>query len=156
MEIGQYAHSLHQCIKNLATLCRVNDCIRVVVNMSLLEFRSKAAGGFFMMPQTFAGICEVLERPYSDSGCWLTEDLPGVIEKIEAHVAREKAMQQAMQEKIREAELKGKQVFMSYEDELEEENKTREQVSFAMRVFPLLEMLHAAVRKNEKVYWGVP
>ena len=49
--------------------------------MAVLEFRSPASGGFFMMPTTFQGICEVLERPYSESGCWLPEDLPGVIGK---------------------------------------------------------------------------
>ena len=45
--------------------------------MAVLEFRSPASGGFFMMPTTFQGICEVLERPYAESGCWLPEDLPG-------------------------------------------------------------------------------
>lgn len=60
--------------------------------MAVLEFRSPASGGFFMMPTTFQGICEVLERPYSESGCWLPEDLPGVIEKLQAAVDREKDM----------------------------------------------------------------
>ena len=30
--------------------------------MAVLEFRSPASGGFFMMPTTFQGICEVLGR----------------------------------------------------------------------------------------------
>ena len=34
--------------------------------------------------------------------------------------------------------------------------KAKERVSFAMRVFPLLEMLRAAQKKQVKVMWGVP
>ena len=96
--------------------------------MSLLEFRSPAAGGFFMMPETFASICKVIGRPYAESGCWLPEYQAGIIEKLEAEIEREKVLLE----------------------------KAKERVSFAMRVFPLLEMLREAQKKEVKVMWGVP
>ncbi len=123
--------------------------------MALLEFRSPASGGFFMMPETFQGICEVLERLYSESGCWLPEDLPGVIEKLEAAVRREKEMIAEAKARQREQNLKGAPGANPWPDE-EEERKEQERVTFSMRVYPLLEMLHAAQKKNVKVMWGVP
>ena len=123
--------------------------------MALLEFRSPASGGLFMMPTTFQGICEVLDRPYAESGCWLPEDLPAVIEKIEAAVKREKEMNAEAKRRQHEKELKGEPGANAWPDE-EEERKENERVTFSMRVYPLLEMLHAAQKKGKKVMWGVP
>lgn len=123
--------------------------------MAVLEFRSPACGGFFMMPTTFQGICEVLGRPYAESGCWLPEDLPGVIEKLQMAVDREKEMMAEAKRRQRERELKGEPGADPWPDE-EEEKKEREKVTFAMRAYPLLEMLRAAQAHNKKVMWGVP
>lgn len=125
--------------------------------MSLLEFRSPASGGLFMMPSTFQGICEVLDRPYSEAGCWLPEDLAEIIEKIEAAVQREKQLLAEAQERQRERELKGEPGALLWpEEEEEEKKKEQEKVTFAMRAYPLLEMLRAAQTKKKKVMWGVP
>ena len=123
--------------------------------MAVLEFRSPASGGFFMMPTTFQGICEVLERPYAESGCWLPEDLPGVIEKLQTAVDREKDMIEQGKRRERERELKGYPGSNPWPDE-EEEKKALEHVTFSMRVYPLLERLRAAQKKGKKVMWGVP
>ena len=111
--------------------------------MAVLEFRSPASGGFFMMPTTFQGIC------------WLPEDLPGVIEKLQAAVDREKDMIDQGKKRERERELKGYPGGNPWPDE-EEEKKALEHVTFSMRVFPLLEMLRAAQKRGKKVMWGVP
>ena len=127
--------------------------------MSLLEFRSPAAGGFFMMPETFASVCKVIDRPYAESGCWLPEYQAAIIEKLEAEVAREKVLLESIKKRERERELAGRRVFKSFEEEEQEEEenkKAKERVSFAMRVFPLLEMLRAVKKKQVKVMWGVP
>lgn len=108
-----------------------------------------------MMPETFKGICEVLGREYAESGCWLAEDLDGVIGKIEAHVEREKAQLEQAKKRSRERDLAGSGVFMTFAEE-DEERKAQERVSFAMRVFPLLDMLRTARNRGEKVWWGVP
>lgn len=125
--------------------------------MAVLEFRSPASGGLFMMPSTFQGICEVLDRPYSEAGCWLPEDLEEIIEKIEAAVQREKQLLAEAQERQRERELKGEPGALLWpEEEEEEKKKEQEKVTFAMRAYPLLEMLRAAQAKKKKVMWGVP
>lgn len=108
-----------------------------------------------MMPETFDSICKVLDRPYAEQGCWLPEDLDGVIEKIERHVQQEKRMLELAKQKSRQRELAGQGAFMTFAEE-EEERKAQEKVSFGMRVFPLLEMLKAARKKEQKVWWGVP
>lgn len=125
--------------------------------MAVLEFRSPACGGIFMMPATFQGICEVLERPYSESGCWLPEDLAKVIDKIEAAARREKELMEEARQKQREHDLKGQPGAWAWpEEEEEEKRKEREKVTFAMRAYPLLEMLRTAQAKGKKVMWGVP
>ena len=50
---------------------------------------------------------------------------------------------------------KGEPGANAWPDE-EEERKENERVTFSMRVYPLLEMLHAAQKKGKKVMWGVP
>lgn len=124
--------------------------------MSVLEFRSPASGGFFMMSETFQGFCEVLGRPYAASGCWLPEDLDGVIEKIEAAVQREKDMLAESRKRLCEHDLKGDPGALDWPYEEEEKRRENERVTFAMRAYPLLEMLRAARAKNKKVMWGVP
>lgn len=123
--------------------------------MGLLEFRSPAAGGFFMMPDTFRAVCKVLDKDYAAEGCWLPEDLPKILQLIEQEVAREKVLLEAQKAKREERERAGRSAFLSYEEE-EEEKKLMQRVSFAMRVFPLTEMLRAAIKKKAKVMWGVP
>lgn len=123
--------------------------------MAVLEFRSPAAGGFIMMSDTFKRICEVLGRHYSDSGCLLPEDLNEAIEKIEAEIAREKAVMAEIKQKEHEDDLKGKTVFQTFAEE-DEEKKARERISFCMRVYPFLEMMKAAKKKDVKLWWGVP
>ena len=36
--------------------------------MALIEFRSKAAAGFYMMPASFSQVCKVWGRGYSEQG----------------------------------------------------------------------------------------
>ena len=78
-----------------------------------------------------------------------------MIEKIEKAVQREKEMLAEAQKRQRERELKGEPGVSLWPDE-EEEKKEQEKVTFAMRAFPLLEMLRAAQAKKKKVMWGVP
>lgn len=123
--------------------------------MAVLEFRSPAAGGFIMMSDTFKRICEVLGRTYSESGCLLPEDMDAAIDKIENEISREKALMAQMEQKLHEQDLQAKQVFQTFAEE-DEEKKARERISFCMRVYPFLEMLKAAKKKDVKLWWGVP
>ena len=122
--------------------------------MALLEFRCKAAGGFFMMPATFKEVCKVLNRPYAESGSWPEEDVAGILEVLEKEVqqARDRAAQE--DKAWAEENLRGRG-YMTYEQE-EEQKKRLERVNFATRVFPMLEMLRAAQKRGVPVMWGVP
>lgn len=108
-----------------------------------------------MMSDTFKRICEVLGRPYSESGCLLPEDLDSAIEKIENEVNREKAEIEQRKKLEHEEDLKGSAVFQTFAEE-DEEKKARERISFCMRVYPFLEMMKAARKKEVKLWWGVP
>ncbi len=126
--------------------------------MSLLEFRSKAAAGFYMMPDTFRSACRVMGREYAEQGCFLPEDLPSLIKKLSYEIAREKAVLAELQAKREQREREGRG-FLSYEEEdaqREEERKAAEKVPMSVRFFPLIEMMQQAEKKHQNVMWGVP
>ena len=60
--------------------------------MALIEFRSKAAAGFYMMPASFSQVCKVWGRGYSEQGSIPPEDLPDLITRLEAAVKLEKGL----------------------------------------------------------------
>lgn len=127
--------------------------------MALLEFRSKAAGGFFMMPETFHAVCKVLGIGYAEKGAWPAEDLPGKLETLQREIEKEAQLLAALKKRWEELERRSQVAFLSYEEEeeLAEEKKRREQfVSFHTRIFPLLDMMKSAIRAKESVMWGVP
>lgn len=126
--------------------------------MALLEFRSKAAAGFYMMPDTFRSACRVMGREYSEQGCLLSGDLQALIEKLTEEIAREKVLLAELQAKKAQREREGKG-FLSYEEEeaqAEEERKALERVPMSVRFFPLLEMMQLAQKMHQNVMWGVP
>lgn len=123
--------------------------------MALLEFRSKAAGGFFLMPETFREICKVVSRPYSESGSWPKEDLTEILSRLDAEIARETATLSQINEESRQKDLAGRE-YLSFEEEDELQRVREKRVSFRMRTFPLREMLEAAIKKDVPIMWGVP
>lgn len=123
--------------------------------MALLEFRSKAAAGFYMMSDTFKAVCRVLGRDYGESGCLPPEDLPPLIEKLSDEIEREKAWIAEQVAKREKLEREGRGGFMTFEEE-EEEKKAREHVPMSVRIFPLLDMMQKAATKKQNVMWGVP
>ncbi len=123
--------------------------------MALLEFRSKAAGGFFLMPETFREICKVVSRPYSESGSWPKEDLKEILAKLDEEVNRETLALSQISEDCRQRELAGRE-YLSFEEEDELERVREKRVSFRMRTFPLREMLEASIKKDVPIMWGVP
>lgn len=127
---------------------------REVQRMGLLEFRSKAAGGLFMMPATFKEVCRILGRPYSESGAFESDDLENVLSKLECVCVSLREEEAEAQRRWDEKNLEGK-AFLSYEEE-DELKRRKEMVNFSTRVFPLLEILRAAKKKNVPVMWGVP
>ena len=125
--------------------------------MALLEFRSPASGAFFMMPETFKTICEVLGREYVGSGCWLPEDMPAMIKRLEEEVERERIKLEDAKRRREERETARWPMSFEQEEELKKQKELEAQRgSFGMRVYPLVEMMHAAVKKEKKLMWGEP
>lgn len=125
--------------------------------MAVLEFKSPASGGFIMLSDTFKRVCGVLQRPYSENGCLMPEDLDAAIASLEDEIRREQPLIKAQREQERINELKRKfPTFAEEDEEKRERERARERVSFTMRVFPLLEMMRAARKKKVKLWWGVP
>lgn len=122
--------------------------------MALLEFRSKAAGGFFLLPATFQEICKVLGRSFSQSGSWTVDELPQILETLEQEVVREKKMLATEEATLREKEACGR--GYPIEDEEQRRRQREDFVSFGMRTVPLREMLRAAIAKRVPVMWGIP
>ena len=118
--------------------------------MALIEFRSKAAAGFYMMPASFSQVCKVWGRGYSEQGSIPPEDLPDLITRLEAAVKLEKE---------RLAEEKQSSRYLSYAEEDEREKKRTEaaqRVPFSVRVYPLLEMMKKSQDAGVSIMWGVP
>lgn len=107
-----------------------------------------------MMPSTFKEVCRVLNRPYTESGSWPEEDIEGILKSLEEAIQRDRE-RVAEENKVWEEEnLKGR-AYLTYEQE-EAEKKRQERINFSTRVFPMVEMLRAAQKKNVPVMWGVP
>ncbi len=122
--------------------------------MALLEFRSKCAGGFFLMPETFQEICKVVRCSYSERGCWPPNELKQILDLLEEEVAREKKQKAIGDEEFRKRELAGRG---SLSFDVEEERQRRDNyVSFGMRTFPLREMIRESIKKQVPVMWGIP
>ncbi len=122
--------------------------------MALLEFRSKAAAGFFLLPATFREICKVLGRPFTQSGSWTADELPQILDVLEKEVSSEKQRLAEQEAVLREKEASGRGYLTEHEEELRQQHENF--VSFGMRTVPLREMLRAAIDKQVPVMWGIP
>ncbi len=112
----------------------------------LITFKSKAAAEVLMYATHATPILELLGKDVA-RGVITAEESADAIRKIEAEIERRKQAdadrEAAMRDPINEAE----------EDEVDAARAAH--VSFAARVFPLLDMLRAAQREREFVMWGV-
>lgn len=123
--------------------------------MAVLEFRSKAAGGFYMMTDAFQAACRIWGREYSEKGCILPEDLPPLVEKLGEAITKEREELVRQREWLEKRERES--VTMA-EDEVVSEMKQRmaQAAPMCTRLFPLYEMMQKAAEKKVNVFWGVP
>lgn len=121
----------------------------------LLEFRSKATGGFFMMPHTFREVCRALDFEYAESGAWQPEVLPGYLAKLEETVELERKRIEEQRRIEREQFLAGLG-FLDPEKEKEEQERHDNLVSFGQRTYPLRDMISLSIKAGVPVMWGIP
>lgn len=114
--------------------------------MALVVFRSKAAGEIFMFNETARRIFEIIGKDEGPRGVITAEQVPDVLNRLQAAVDEEKAALKAAEDEARGADRSGSGVT---------EPAGQRAITLSQRAFPLLEMLHAAQKKNVDVTWGV-
>lgn len=113
--------------------------------MSLVVFRSKAAGEIFMFAETARRILSILGKDENaERGVIAVEEVPVALARLQAAVDEEKAQLSAAARAAESAERRG-----------EDEPAAQRPVTLGQRAYPLLEMLRAAERKKVPVTWGV-
>lgn len=109
----------------------------------LITFKSKAAAEVLMYATHAKPILDLLGKDVA-RGVITAEETGGAIQQIEAEIARRK-----------QAEAAQDAAAGNQNDDQASDAARADQVSFATRIFPLLEMLRAAQRDKEFVMWGV-
>jgi hypothetical protein len=113
-------------------------------DMSLVVFRSKAAGEIFMFAETARRIFEILGRPDAPRGVITAAQVPEALQRLSAAVEQEKADLQAAAAAARQDDRRG-----------DGEGAAPVAITLGQRTYPLIEMLRAAEKKQVDVTWGV-
>lgn len=111
--------------------------------MSLVVFRSKAAGEIFMFAETSRRILEIIGREDAPRGVITAEQVPAALQRLASAVEQEKADAKAAAAAAEQA------------DRRSEPADTAQQITLGQRAYPLIEMLRAAERRKVDVTWGV-
>ena len=113
----------------------------------LITFKSKAAAEVIMYKEHAQRILELIGKDVN-LGVITSEETAGAIKVIEAAVAESRI--HPISEKV------ARDVGIHHNaDGDDNDHEKSEAVSFSARVFPLLEMLHAAHKMQREVMWGV-
>ena len=109
----------------------------------ITEFRSKAAGGFFMTEPAVRMIFSAIGRDFTPSGIFTEEQVPVVRRKLANAIEQSRSQDRAAMAQYNESILP-------------QESTTQDlEVGLSQRAFPLLEMLIAAEKQKVPVVWGV-
>jgi hypothetical protein len=112
--------------------------------MSLVVFRSKAAGEIFMFAETARRIFELIGRSDAARGVITAEQVPDALQRLVAAVEQEKADIKAAHAAADRDDRRGS-----------DEPAAPAPITLGQRAFPLIEMLRAAEKKKVDVTWGV-
>jgi len=105
----------------------------------LITFKSKAAADVLMYQQHAQPMLNLLGK-LVDRGVISAEEMPDAILKLEAEIVRQKITHGVQQDE---------------DDHQQDHHQAMQSVSFAVRAFPLLEMMRAAKRDHAFIMWGV-
>jgi hypothetical protein len=114
--------------------------------MTLVVFRSKAAGEIFMFAETARRIFEIIGKDEGPRGVITADQVPDALDRLQAAVDEEKAALKAAEDEARGAD-RGASV--------DTEVPGQRAITLGQRAFPLLEMLRAAHKMQVDVTWGV-
>jgi hypothetical protein len=113
----------------------------------LITFTSKAAADIIMYQEHIAPILSLLGKDIQ-RGVITSEETASVIQKIEEFLASNSLAKEKQNEKDNNT---------VHENDLDDYEKKilRDTVSLSTRLFPFLEMLRAADKKQVAILWGV-
>ncbi|MBU6326012.1 MAG: DUF1840 family protein [Verrucomicrobia bacterium] len=109
----------------------------------IIEFKSKAAAGFFMTEPVMRLVFTAIGHEFAPSGIFTAEQVPAVRSKLAHAIEQSRLQDRASIAQHDESSLAG------------ESNAQDLQVGLSQRAFPLLEMLAAAEKQKVPVVWGV-
>lgn len=111
----------------------------------LIKFHSKAAADVLMYEQHAEPILRMLNKDLH-RGIITADQTAGAIAMLEQEIARSASMPQHDDVHVHDHRINADD---------EDDPKPRQQVSFAARAYPLLDMLRAANKMHTDVVWGV-
>ena len=113
----------------------------------LITFKSKSAAEVTMYKEHIAMVLDILNKN-SERGIITAAETANAIHEIE------KLIEQDKQERLQHDELNKNSDEDDDIDEFEKRKK-RDIVTLSARLFPILDMLRAANKKQEDILWGV-
>lgn len=132
----------------------------------LVIFKSKVAGDIIMFEENAKAVLDALGRDV-DKGIILADEMEEAIAKLQAEIeqrkiieAKEKTERDAQDKERAQREERARESgdVKELEKILQEKERRKERpepVSFAARVYPLMEMLKRAQKKKKDIVWGV-
>ena len=109
--------------------------------MSIVVFRSRAAGEIVMMGDTAQRLLALIGKPMTERGVIPVNQLADAIERLTGAVEQEKRLAGTRQEEAGSGD--------------DGDRAAEPPVGLAQRAFPLVAMLRAAQRFGADVTWGV-
>lgn len=102
----------------------------------LYKFQCKNSADVLMLSDLTQLIFNVIEKPLESKGVFLVEQLKPAIDKLEAAITRDIELRETL-------------------DSDDSENNALIADRFGQRAFPFIQLLKAALSKEEMVIWGV-
>ncbi len=109
----------------------------------IIEFKSKAIGGFFMTEPVMKIVFSAIGQEFSEKGIFTADQVPIVRAKLASVVEQSRVADRGRLASHDEAVREGEAAAKDFP------------VGLSQRAFPLLEMLTAAEKKKVPVVWGV-
>lgn len=113
----------------------------------LIEFKSRATAPLLMYEEHAKPICALLDKD-ANRGVITPQEMPNAIALLEKEI-------DASRLQVREDDSKNDTTGGDSEALDDKDDEATQQVNFASRAYPFLEMLRVAERDQQPIFWGV-
>lgn len=119
--------------------------------MALVTFQCKSCAPFLMFADSASEIFKMLDVPFTTSGVFRNDQLPDILEKIDASYNESKARVEEITVML-EKEISSSRIQKAEELSCDLE-LFRNRVHLFQRLFPLQEMMRRAIKHGDHVLW---